>query len=154
MSALVIGIGNPDRGDDAAGVRVVERLRSLAPPGVRLETVGGDLLTLLDLWAGAESVVLVDAMVSGAEAGSVRRLDASDRGLREQLGTFVSSHAFGLGDAIELARNLGRLPERLVVYGVEADQIGPGAPLSDAVARAIPVVAEEILEECRCTRLR
>ena len=31
MSTLVIGVGNPDRGDDAAGLEVARRLREAAP---------------------------------------------------------------------------------------------------------------------------
>ena len=59
----------------------------------------------------------------------------------------ASTHALGLGDAIELARALGRLPERLIVFGIEAAGFEAGADLSPAVAGAIEPVAEAVLRE-------
>ena len=154
MKPLVIGIGNPDRGDDAVGPRVVEHLRASSPADLELRTVRGDMLALFDCWADARTVVLVDAMQSGAPSGTVKRIDASAGEVGAELGSFVSTHAFSLAEAIALARSLGRLPERLLVYGVEAVNLEPAAPLSAAVERAVPAVAEAILEEARCTKLR
>jgi hydrogenase maturation protease len=64
---LVIGIGNPSRGDDALGPRLIERLEALQVPDV-------DLLTdfqlqveyVLDLH-GRSQIVFVDAAASGPE---------------------------------------------------------------------------------------
>ena len=148
MTVAVIGIGNPDRGDDALGVQVIARLRGLVGDGVRLASVGGDTLRLFDCWQGAESVHLVDAMQAGTAPGAVRRIDASRDGVASALGAFVSSHAFGLADAIELARNLGRLPRRLVVWGAEAQQFAHGAELSAPVQRAADELARSIAAEC------
>lgn len=154
MSALVIGIGNPDRGDDAVGLRVVEALRETSPEGVELQTVRGDMLALLDRWDGAETVVLVDAMQAGDAPGTLRRIDALDGDGVAALGSCVSSHAFDLSGAIALAESLGRVPARLVVFGIEAAQLETGAPLSDAVERAVPAAVAAVLEECACTKRR
>jgi hydrogenase maturation protease len=58
-----------------------------------------------------------------------------------------STHAFGLGETVELARNLDRLPRRLVLYLVEGEKFDVGDPLSPAVADAVNAVAENILTE-------
>ena len=152
MSTLVIGIGNPDRGDDAAGLRVVEMLRETPIPGARLVTVTGDMLRLLDSFADADSAVLIDAMHTGAVAGSVVRFDASSAQIKNDLESFASSHAFNLAETIELARSLNRLPPRLVVFGIEAADFTLGNDLSAAVAGAVAAVAERIREECTCTK--
>jgi hydrogenase maturation protease len=69
-------------------------------------------------------------------------------------GVFRSStHAFGVGDAVELARALGRLPRRVVVYGVEGAGFESGAPLSPAVAAAVDDVVSRLEEEL-CTNGR
>ena len=60
-----------------------------------------------------------------------------------------SSHALGVGDAVELARALGRLPRRMIVWGVEAGTLSTGAPLSAEVAGAVAIAAEGVLEELR-----
>jgi len=59
----------------------------------------------------------------------------------------ASSHGMGLGEAVELARVLGRLPERLVVYAVEGEDVSVGRGLSAPVRTAVAVVAERVRQE-------
>jgi hydrogenase maturation protease len=61
-----------------------------------------------------------------------------------------STHAFGVGDAVELARTLGRLPSRMVVYGVEGSDFDAGAALSPPVLAAVDNVVRRLEEEL-CT---
>ena len=83
----------------------------------------------------------------------MHRFDAS--GERVPAHVFRSStHAFGVGDAVELARALGRLPERVVVYGIEGADFTAGAGLSTQVAAAVQRVVDELEEEVRCTNAR
>ena len=103
----------------------------------------GECSPLIDLWAGHDDVVLVDAAASGAAPGSVRRFDASDEPLPARA-VQSSTHAFGLHEAIELARSLGRLPERVTVYAIEGADFAPGAGLSPAVKRAAAELAGEL----------
>jgi hydrogenase maturation protease len=132
---LVIGLGNPARCDDAAGLIAARRLG-----GVEHE---GDPLALLDLWDGADCAVVIDAVSSGAEAGTVHRFDAEDMPL-PALRTSTSTHAVGLAEAIELARTLGRLPAQLVVYGIEGERFEAGTVLTPAVAAAVDAVVGAI----------
>jgi hydrogenase maturation protease len=149
---VVVGVGNPDRGDDAAGPAVVAALWDRVPPGVRLTTtVGSDPSTFWDLWEGASHVVLVDAMVSGRPPGTIARFDVS----RDPLpGTvrLVSTHALGAPAAIELARALGRLPSRVLVYGIEGGSFAGGAVMSDEVTRAVSELADGLLGEVLADR--
>ncbi|HEV2690218.1 MAG TPA: hydrogenase maturation protease, partial [Bryobacteraceae bacterium] len=136
---LIIGCGNPDRGDDGAGFLVAGRLRELGFPAVQHT---GDGLALLDVWHGADDVILVDAMVSGADPGSVWVWDAETAppGSKCYRG---STHVFGPGEAVELARVLGRLPARLKVYGIEASRFDHGAPVSSEVLAGVDRVVGE-----------
>ena len=153
INTQIIGIGNTDRGDDAAGPAVVAALESRPPPGVTLRCARGDVLALIDDWSGAENVLLVDAMAPDGTPGRVLRLDAGNETLSPALANFASSHAFNLAEAIELARALDRLPRQLIVYGIEGLSFSHGASLSDAVATAVPEVARRITEEVRrCTK--
>ena len=146
MSVLVIGIGNPDRGDDAAGLDVARLLAELALPGVRVLEAPGDALALLDRWAGADRVVLVDAAGPMGRPGRIHRLDAIAAPLPRDL-ALGSTHAFGLAQTVELARTLGQLPPRLVVYAIEGTRFDTGAALSAPVAEAVAVVAGRIAAE-------
>ena len=55
-----------------------------------------------------------------------------------------STHAFGVADAVELARALGRLPGRLDVYAIEGASFAAGDRLSPAVERAVAELAAEL----------
>jgi hydrogenase maturation protease len=148
---LVIGIGHPNRGDDAIGRIVARRLRSRVPDGVEVLEAEGEASRLLELLAEADAVYIVDAAVSGAPAGTISRLDPIEAALPRNL-LALSSHGLGLVEAVELARALGSLPRRLVIYAIEGEGFAPGAPLSPAVATAGVEVEERILGEIR-TRL-
>jgi hydrogenase maturation protease len=145
--AVVIGVGNPDRGDDGAGPEVIRRLGSIARPGMKLvSTSGSDPATIIDAWAEVGTAVVVDAMVSGAASGTVTRFDLTENRLPSAV-RLVSTHALGAATAIELARALGKLPGRLIVYGIEAGTMGDGIGLSPAVAAAVDAAALLVLEE-------
>jgi len=137
MSRRVIGIGAEDRGDDAAGIEVVRRLKTVDA----VACLGGSL-DVIDLWEGWSDVVIVDAMKSGAELGTVERFD----GLCDRLPTksFVTTHALATSEAIELARVLDRLPPKLTVLGIEAGRVDLGAPMSPEVQKAVARVVAEI----------
>ena len=89
----------------------------------------GEPTALIDAWEGADALWLVDAVSSGAEPGTVHRLDASERALPPDLFR-ASTHHVGLAEAVELARALGRLPARTVVFGIEGGSFAVGEPLS------------------------
>jgi hydrogenase maturation protease len=141
MKTVVIGIGNAMRGDDGAGVAVAERLGGLS--------CDEEPSRLIEAWEGADAVVLVDTVVSGAPPGMLHRFDASAdpipaRALRS------STHAIGLAETIELARALGKLPPHVAVYGIEGVSFETGAPLSPDVAKAVSRLVNTIEEEL-CT---
>ena len=146
-AVVIIGVGNPDRGDDAVGAEIVAHLEGFVPEGVRLvHTTGSDPATVMELWEDADRAILVDAMVSGTEAGSVERFDATHTRLPHNV-RLVSTHALGAGLAVEMARVLERLPSHLSVYGIEGCCYDSGAELSPRVAAAVPVAVGMILEE-------
>lgn len=143
MPPLVIGCGNENRGDDAAGLLVVGKLREL---GVGAAELTGEGVSLLDLWKGARDVILVDAVLTGAEPGAISVWDA----LKERIPREVfrcSTHNFGIGDAVELGCILGRLPRSLRIYGIEAARFEVGSPPAPAVREAANRLAAWIADE-------
>ena len=144
---VVIGMGNPLGRDDGVGLSVARQLKALVQPGVEVRIHRGSGLGLMDTWKGAAAVVVVDAVSSGAPAGTVSRFDASTRPLPQQLGTTCSTHDFGLNEAVELARAVDRLPGRFIVIGVEGADFTPGSGLSPAVDGAVEKAVEAVLQE-------
>jgi hydrogenase maturation protease len=142
----IIGIGNPFRGDDAAGLLVARRLRDLASD--RAEVIEAELagLDVLDMMAEASAVILIDAAKSGRPAGTIHRLDASAGPISGDLFPY-STHVINAVDAIEMSRTLGLLPPHVIVYGVEVGDTTTSNALSPAVAGALDQVVEEVLRE-------
>jgi hydrogenase maturation protease len=151
---LLVGLGSPDRGDDAVGPAVARAVAALGLRGVEV-VEHEDPTNLVDLWSEHDLVVVVDAVRSGAPAGSLVVLEtgAGDTPLTEPGWAATGrggTHALGLATVVELARALGRLPRRLVVVGVEALAFDYGRPLSPpvtaSVGRTVAVVGR-LLEE-------
>lgn len=145
---LVIGIGHPDRGDDAAGRVAAARLRAGNPAGMIIIETDGEAGKLVDLLAEADDVIIVDAGLSGAEPGTIHRFDAVATPLPRPMFA-MSSHAIGLVESIELARALGALPRSCAVFAIEAERFDLGAGLSPRVAAAVDAVCARILDEIR-----
>lgn len=140
---LVIGVGNAYRRDDGAGVAVAEALAARGLTGVEVVAHHGEGAELMALWKGRGHVVVVDAVSSGAAPGSIHRFVAQDQELPANMFCF-SSHAFGLAQAVSMARVLGQLPARLIILGIEGIDFGPGEGLTPAVAAAVAAVVDEL----------
>ena len=147
---LVIGLGNDFRRDDGAGRVAARRLRELAPGALDILEQSGEGAALMEAWRGAELVVLIDAVHSGAAPGHIHRLDAETEPIPSNFFHY-STHAFSLAEAVELARALGELPPRLIVYGIEGSDFTSGEGLSPQVAAAVEQVAQSIHSEL-CTK--
>jgi len=145
---LVIGIGNRLAGDDAAGLEAARLLAGRREGAFRVVEHSGEGAGLIESWDGAAAVVLIDAARSGAEPGAVRRFDAGAEPL-PAAAFRRSTHAFGVAEAVELARALGQLPPSLILYAIEGASFETGAGLSDAVAGRLPSAVEQILAEIR-----
>jgi len=141
---IVIGVGNRSRGDDAVGIRVVERLKG----SVTCYESNGDPSELIVLFGSDPEVVVVDAMVSGSRPGTITTTEitlgspASDV---VPLRSRSSTHGFGVFEALELARILGTMPARLTVIGIEGGDFAPGSELTPPIERAVAQAADLIL---------
>jgi hydrogenase maturation protease len=137
---IVIGVGNELRRDDGAGPAVIEELRGRSLEGVTLAVSDGEPSRLIDLWAGADQAVVIDAApTSSGEPGHVRELDSVDG-----VPSSTSSHALGLGVASRLGRTLDRMPATMRIFIIEGADFGFGAGLCPPVARAVTDVADRI----------
>lgn len=142
----VIGVGNRFRHDDAAGLEVAARLHALKPAGVRVVEEEGEPGSLLEAWAGIDEALVVDGISSGAPAGRMHRFEVGKEPLPVELFR-PSTHALGVADAVELARELERLPRRLAVYGIEGENFEAGEGLTPMVEIAVQELVDELYAE-------
>ncbi len=147
MSVLVLGIGNLIMSDDGIGVRAVQLMeeRYRLPPGVTLldgGTLGLDLLPKLE---GVDRLLVVDAIETGSEPGTITRLSGDD--VPFALETKVSPHQMGLKDLLAVASLQGYLPGELVLLGMQPERIDMGTDLSPAVAQGLEPLVHTIVKE-------
>jgi len=142
----ILGVGSP-AGDDRAGWAAAGAIRASAWYRSRAASVTVACLdrpgpALLAAMHGATQVVLIDAIRSGAAAGTVRRVDLDRIAMQESAG--VSSHGFGLAETLALGQALGMLPPQLTLFGVEAGDANGGEGLSAAVRAALPALVRRV----------
>jgi hydrogenase maturation protease len=143
MTTVLFAVGNPDRGDDAAGWLVADLLE--ATPLVTVRRVAADPSAILTdpLWDEADHVVVVDAVRTGAPTGTVHRWDLFEL-LDRAVPTGGGTHDLGVAATIGLAAALGRLPLAATVVGIEGRTFEPGAPPSPEVVAAAERVAASL----------
>jgi hydrogenase maturation protease len=142
---LIVGLGNPYRSDDGIGIEIALRLMNKVPGGVRVAQSSGDLIDLLAIWQGFDNVILIDAMIANNAPGHFRWFDVSLSDLPEDKFPAHSTHAFGLQQAVAMARALDELPRHMHVIGVQASAFTTGTTLTDAVEGTIDAVVASVL---------
>lgn len=143
---LVIGIGNPYRSDDAAGLIVARRIKERTPDHVEVIEESGDGAALMEAWKDSDKVVLIDAVSSGQKPGTVYRFDAGTRPIPTKFFHY-STHAFSVVEAVELARAFNRLPAQLIIYGIEGKNYESGFELSPEVESSVKEVVDRVIQE-------
>ena len=135
VRGVVLGLGHPDRGDDAIGLVGAEALAPDPPLGWRVHVSTSGLLGALHLVEGAAALIVLDAVVSGhAPPGTLHRFELSAGSAPSHVAT-VSSHGLDLVDEMTVAQRLGLTPESVIVLGIEVDSVMIGTGLS------VPVLA-------------
>ncbi len=169
-SVLVLGLGNPLRGDDGLGPAVIRWMQARGlPRGVTAIDGGTRGLDVLLTLAEYRRVFVVDAAGVGCAPGEWLRLVLSEvEGIAPDLRRLqsprpnplqgaggvggvetpaLSCHAAGLADALALGAALGVLPEQVIIFGVQPARVDWSPGLSAEVRKAVPAVGRAILNE-------
>jgi hydrogenase maturation protease len=143
---LVVGLGNPDRGDDGIGAIVARRLMGRLPSHVAIMVRSGDILSLIEDWGSFDALICADATAPMGAPGRIHRIDLETGALPNNISP-TSSHSLGIADAIALARALNRAPQDIIVYAIEGCCFSGGAPVTPQVATAAGEVADRIIAD-------
>jgi hydrogenase maturation protease len=157
MKTIIIGMGNPILTDDAIGVLVAREVARRIPADAAidvLDEVGVGGIHLMELMVGYDRAVLIDALMSGAEPGTVRRFTVAELPRANTLNT-ASAHDVDLPTALTTGRDLGaHLPpnEAITIIGVEVEEVRIfGEAPTPSVAAALPEAAAKVLESIGLT---
>jgi hydrogenase maturation protease len=147
---VIIGMGNHMRHDDGVGLEVLTEVRRCVPDGadtqVEFLLLDGEPTRLIDAWTGRAQAVVIDAAYAAGDPGTIYRVDVDDGSFPEWLGG-ASSHSAGLAAAVGLGRALNRIPDKMVVFGIEPEDCSFGVGLSESVMAAMPSLVEQVCAE-------
>jgi len=151
MRILIAGVGNVLRGDDGFGIEVLHRLEQTpAVDGVEYFESGIAGISLVQkLMDGFDALIIIDALDRGAQPGNVFVLEPDAESLKKPPTTHQATdlHQADPEVVLRMAAALKTLPPRAWIVGCQAadcDELG--APLTEAVARAVPVAVERVRE--------
>jgi hydrogenase maturation protease len=137
----LMGIGNPDRGDDGLGVQLAEAVRAAGYPGVIVAERTPEQWIAETVRGGWQTVVLLDAVEMGSPAGTVVLLDAREIAARFPQ---VSTHKLSLGTIARLIEAEGAM--RVCLLGVQPACLGHAAGLSDPVRTTLEILRTLLVE--------
>jgi hydrogenase maturation protease len=145
---LVLGIGNILLRDEGVGVRVIEQMQNMPlPDDVELVDGGTAGADLLDVLAERRKVIVIDAVQADCEPGTVIRFSADE--LTKPDGVGMSLHELGLGQALEMTKQLGCEPKEVVVFGIKPRNMSCGLELSEEITASVSKVVDLVLAEIK-----
>ena len=149
MKTIIVGLGNPILGDDGVGWKVAEEVKKQLPPNllvaVEFLSLGG--ISLMEHLIGYERAILIDAIESAQEPGSIMTSTLSE--LPDTSAFHITSaHDTSLQNALKLGKAMGAdLPEQVIVVGIATNHVYDfGEELSRPVAQAVSKAAQIVIE--------
>lgn len=148
---LIIGIGSDFRCDDRIGLYICDLIMDAISGNPMVKKIdvmkmSGEGTELMDKWQGYETVIIADASQYKGSPGRIARLDVTQTGLTSDFFHY-STHSFSLAEAVELSRNLGRLPQNLIVYAIEGVNFQTGREITLEVEISGVKTARSIIRE-------
>jgi hydrogenase maturation protease len=147
---LVLGIGNILLADEGVGVHAVEAFRRRYPAIPAVEVVDGGTagLDLIDIVAGRDHLIVVDAARTGGAPGTIIRL--AEGSLAAGFGKGLSPHDLGFTDMLAALTLIGDEPvPPMTVFGIEPAEVHPSLNLSATCSAAVDKVVIAIADELR-----
>jgi len=149
MSILVLGLGNILLMDEGLGVRAMEQFDSrwTVPDHVSVVDGGTCGMDMLDLIASHRHLIAVDAVKTGAPAGTLVTL--SGDGVPAYFKGKLSPHQLGLCDLLASLRLQGEEPESVTLIGCVPLALGTGLQMSPETEALLPAMVQTIVETLR-----
>jgi len=150
-SILIIGVGSPYRCDDSVGLAILKQLRLHELYNVHLMERSGEGSDIMDIWQSYNHVILVDAVQSGSDPGTIHRIDANAEKVPTDFFHY-STHAFGVAEAVEMARTLDELPNHVIIYGIEGKDFEIGKQMTPEIETSAEKVVQQIMDDIHSIR--
>jgi hydrogenase maturation protease len=146
----ILGCGNTLVGDDGVGIRVIERLQELKlPENVEIIEAGVGGMAILSWIEDTDKVIIIDAVQTGNEpAGTVYKFTEKELPPSDMF--MLSLHDLNLVDTLNIGRLVQKMPDEIVIIGVEVKRVAEFTKdLTPEAEAAIPEVVELVLKEIK-----
>lgn len=146
MNTLILGVGNLLLSDESVGVHLVNQLESeyTFPEGVELVDGGTAGMELLDYIASREHIIIIDAVLTGDEPGTVVIL--KDDQVPALFNNKVSPHQLGLSDLLGALKLTDESPENIFLVGVVPESVEPGLEMTETITKCMPTMMQCVLD--------
>ena len=138
----IIGIGNPMMADDGIGPRLISELED-AELGVDLIDMGTGGMQLVHVLAGYDAVIIIDSADMGLSPGESRVFVPEDVVSLKETRAY-SLHDWDVMRSIQISRELGEAPEKILILAVQPGSLDMSESLSLAVERRLPQYLKEL----------
>lgn len=143
---LILCVGSPFSGDNIAlrlGELLQQRQRQAQLPGwIRIAVYDRPGMSMLWEFERAESMVIVDALVSHDEAGKLIQLSTAEL-MSDQIQ--ISSHECGVAQVLEMASMLGQLPQSFAVFGISVGDAADWVPGLEQLQHLADTLMDEVI---------
>ena len=143
MKAIAVGIGNLLRCDDGAGIHAINILSETTPGLDTFELALGSI-DLIEAILGYDRVYIVDALKTGAEPGTIFRVNIAKGDDRPEISY---SHGVDLFTTLDLGKTLypEDMPKDVIIYGIEAQNLVKfDLKCTEPVRLAVKQITDEI----------
>lgn len=146
---MVLGVGNILLMDEGIGIKAIEALenRFNLPDNVELLDGGTAGIELLRHIEGREHLIIIDAMKCDHPPGTVMRMEGDD--VPAAFKTRISPHQLGLSDLLAASLLTGKMPENVILFGVEPKIMETGFSLSGEVEASFDKLIDAVVDELK-----
>jgi len=152
LNVLVLGLGNILLSDEGAGVKAIEELQNKYDCSGAVEFVDGGTigLELLSYFEGRSHILIIDAVKTGREPGTIVRIDDPPAYFSSK----TSPHQIGLADVMGIAVITDIMPKNIALFGIEPKQLSTGLELSPEVARNLSQLVDMVADELKAIGIK
>lgn len=143
----IIGVGNPFKGDDGIGLRLLEEIeRKGLPEDVQTFDVGTNSLRVLHVLSDLDKAIILDAVHFGGSPGEYTFFRPAEvKSLKESRG----SHNIDLLEILELSKRLNEEPEEIVLMGIEPGSTSLSNDFSPSLKSRIPELTDVLYQKTK-----
>jgi hydrogenase maturation protease len=145
----IVAVGNPIMGDDGVGATVIETLEE-SDVGERddctLANGGTTAFFALEAMSGCDRAIVVDAISTGADPGTVHRYRYVDGAFAGDIPE-MTMHDFSFAEALQAGREAYDIPDEVLIFGVEPARIEMSMELSEPIEQTVPTLVDYIRDE-------